>query len=1529
MLTPIRCTPNRNILMERPHNVTADAEQGVMAKQVVHLRARAEAGTDLRYFWEFGDGTSQYDSRETSHVYENPSDNPDTPAVESYTVKVTVSNGLFEDEVSDTVDVVVGDEAGVIDLLDQELPPYGCRIDAPGTLVLDLRSLNKHGLSGNFKLADLEFGPGASWPGPGSALLKITDTALEGPDYSELRYSIVAGNPVYAPAPLRGLLDIQPCAETQAADDPDTGTKPVSFWKDWKGMLWTRAAGDMSIQYFYPLQNGFYLTDAYASDHGLVAPDNPNVVLTEAERVGKCVPWLDELPENAYPPGTEPIDYVDSIGEKRADMVYPVGYVSSWPALPALLNVGETVYERAKGGVSAIASQVAVARIYDDLTGGTWNNDTGAVEIKGKGLDTYLAQLIDPVDEVSVALDVTVNDTPGLPTGIKAERLLYGGGLAIVGTTADPNLDLPFALRSRVLYREDGSLVFRGYYDGTSAAYIKGDPLLLLNVMSESDMYRLQSLCDDGSTDCATWDAAIEELYWGSLNPRELDLCRNSQGATYEGDPDPAKVQASWDATNAAMNWCKRDDTGQVTFWRDGEPDHAYLIGVQDGDDNGIPEPFEGLGKGKALTAGNAAGTGYLTLAYNNDSSLGGLPVSLQVIKVECAKNAENEESPYRGNLLVIQSDNLFDEKLTLRHTGDFGGRPDNFEFEWWIAAVDDTGVSPTDLPPSYPWQKWTAPEKGATKLGPQITIEGANPTTLRDNWLLVRYKNKNCPVCGNQYRYSALAGDPSAKPTEVRAQLAEGWIKRVVGALNPFDARVDDFVGSQTSTSVDMIRQAGPRYEGPIAMNADPENLNKVGLIEAYQTVLDRGRTLSIDAGVNDQGANAALLNVTSRIAQLYMLLGNDAYMDALDPIVGFDQSELSLRAPAIYAFANQFRADQFGLIDEELALLRGRDETLGGVAAGPTYNRLTWNFTNGEGEVAYVTNYNLPDVNLNGFIDEADAAILYPQGHGDAYGQQLTALSLYYQLLKHPNYTWIPRAEPVAVAGAPVVVDYYDERRFAAAAAARARMGAEIVNLTYRKNYAEPEVQPYKDDYVDGSDRCDIALAPGCNKRAWGVADWAGRAGEGAYFDWLVVNAMLPPVDDRYPDLRKIDRRTVEDIGAIAGQLEAIQTQLDRADQAVNPLGLTGDAVLFDLDPALTKTTPTTQGQTHFEQVYDKTITAMANTLKMFEYANQAKAAQRAGADEQYDFAANVVDEDRGLINELIEIFGYPYDADIGVNGTYPEGYDGPDIYNYDLIERTELTDPKTRCTQEQIDTNKCPGEVTSYVIEFTPMDCLGFFVEALPEGSVAAETLCPNGGINGVEPMTPTLQITKTMGLGLDSAYGRYLPSSWPEAPLRKSLGDVQMKLWGVYDTRNEYEQSLVAYENHTRAVEELATAIKDRYEVLERKGEILKTKRTVLDSLDSGIITANEIIRVLTNVGDGISSTFKTSSECLPKNVGLAFDAFSSPRCVIIAAGEVSAFVLKSIALHSGVAVDLMGFAKTVTEREFEIDLFELE
>jgi len=1528
LLVPARCVPNGQQVVERPFAVVVEADQGVLAGRVIHLRARAGAGTDLRYLWDFDDGTVQYDDRQVSHVYASAG---------TYHVSVTISNGLFEDELTGALDVNVASTQTVPPvLLGDEPARTGCRIASAGRLLFDLRTREKHGVSGDFKLADLTFGPGPAFTQGSHATLSPAVVTLAGPDYSMLSFSITAGNPVYAPTPLRNLLDVQPCQQTQAADDPATGQKPLSFWKDWKGMRWARAAGDMDVQYFYPLQAGFYLSDTYATDHGLPA--------AEAERTGKCVPWLDSLPTASYPAGTEPVSYTDDEGNTQERMVYPVTYAVRWPDLPALLNVGETVYERAKGGVSAVASQVAVSRIYDDLAHGEWNNETQQIEIGGSGVITYLTSLIDPLGEVKVELPLRINATPALPTDLKSSRLLFGAGLAIVGNKDDPGLDLPFALRSRILYQDqpedvdgdgesNGVLIFRGYYDGASPEYIKGDPLLLLNVMAPSDRERLKSLCTgdadedkDGVHDCDEFTDAIDTLYWKTLNPRELDLCRDDAGRLMVGDPEAIPADNRGPKDDALSGACA------AGTYRDGEPDHAFLIAVQDANDDGIPEPFEGLGKGKALTAGNAAGTGYVTLAYNNDDSLGGLPVSLQVIKVQCAKNDQNEESPYRGNLLVIKSDNLFDEKLTIRHTGDFGGRPDAYEFEWWIAAVDDTGVSPSVLPASYPWQKWTRLEAGLSELpaeyqvlGPQITIEGANPTTLRDNWVIVRYKNNRCPVCGNMVRYSAFAGDPSAKPSEVRAQLAEGWIKRVVDALNPFDARVKDFVAAPINSNVDMIRQAGPRYEGPIALNADPDNLNKVGLIEAYQTVLERGRALSIDSGVNDQGANAALLNVTSRISELYMLLANDAYNDALDPVVGLgSDSTLGLRAPAVYAFANQFRADQFGPIDEELALLRGRDETLGGVAAAPTYNRLTWNFTNGDGEVAYVMNYNIKDVNLDGLINEADAAIMYPQGHGDAYGHFLTAETQYYQLLRHPNYTWVPRAEPVNVAGAPVVVDYYDEQRFAAAAAARARMGAEVVNLTYRKNYAEPTVQPYVDMATDQSDNCDTTAAPGCNRRAWGVADWAGRAAEGAYFDWLVANAILPPEDDRYSDLRKIDRTTVEDVAGIAEQLVAIQQQLDNADNAVNPLGVTGDALLFDLDPALTKTTPTTEGQTHFEQVYDRALATLGNTLKLFDFANQAKIAQREAADEQQDFAADIVAQDRAMINELIEIFGYPYDADIGVNGTYPAGYDGPDIYNYNLIERTDLTDAAARCGEGQ--TSACEAETATKLVEFKPMDCLGFFVEDLDEGRIdeGADYICPGGA--GTQPDEPnSIQVEYVVGVGLDAGRGRYLPESWAGAT-RKAWGDIQNKMWTVYDTRVAYEQAIVAYNNHVASIEASAQAIKDRYETLKRERKLKKDYTETIRNLDAGML----LLTAAQTIADRLFSylvwmTAGINEKCVPSVFGLANE--TPTKCP----GQVTLAVLGGLSQAVGGTAEYaqagIEIRKELEELWLDLDLFD--
>ncbi len=444
------------------------------------------------------------------------------------------------------------------------------------------------------------------------------------------------------------------------------------------------------------------------------------------------------------------------------------------------------------------------------------------------------------------------------------------------------------------------------------------------------------------------------------------------------------------------------------------------------------------------LSAGAAEGTGYVTLVFNNDASLdpAALPISLAVLQVDCADG----NTLYRGTIHTMPSDNVFDERLTLRHSGDFGGEPERYSFDWYYQL--DTGERPDTLANTG----WI----GLNSTSNQVTFENANERTISDSWVITNYQAEPEPngVCGP----SAISGDP---------KLAEGWIKRVIRGLDPFRARTAQFHTSPTATYASMIEQAGEPYAGPIAFNGNPANVNQLGLIETYESVLRRGMELSINEGVNIEAANTALLLAAGRIADLTMLLGNEAWADAQDPTIGFGTQSgvYGNLAPSIFAFQNQLP----NLLSEELALLRGRDDSSAAVTLFPVYNRLIWNIETGDvGEAAYSQVYNLRDRTGDGFINAADARIQFPQGHGDAWGYYTSALGGYYRLLRHDNYVWVPRAEAVNVAGTAVPVDYRDERKFAAAAAARARTGSEIASLEYRKAYVEDpggQWQGYKD--------------------------------------------------------------------------------------------------------------------------------------------------------------------------------------------------------------------------------------------------------------------------------------------------------------------------------------------------------------------------------------------------------------------------------------------------------------------------------
>ncbi|MGH7788801.1 MAG: hypothetical protein ACRERC_18160 [Candidatus Binatia bacterium] len=1005
--------------------------------------------------------------------------------------------------------------------------------------------------------------------------------------------------------------------------DPAGTSGNLALFKDYRGLggdgtwtgWWARSKGTVKTQFFYPLQPEFY-AKGFDLDHD-GAPDDAS---------GTCVPWLDRYARDVKKAPDDPNGFAPPV---------TVAFESDWPQDLPQLEVGETLLRPAtcdgETCLPNIADQAAAEVIFEQHDTGPIQNDRGD-----------LVRLFNPLAERAVFLRQVPAD---LATDRDGARTLITGNLA--GTK------IPFALRTRLSFepgplslcdggvgdalgcsaadttacagdaargiakgtcKVGGRLRFRGVSDDRNL----GEPLLLPNILTDGEWESLRKLSEDSD-----FGTAVDKLYRKTRNPNGVNRPGTPACHLHLDDMAPCPLEV-----------------GFVP-------------------DEGSGAKPENVLETKALSAGDPRSEGLVTVIFNNDRQLSPEPVTAKVIRVGCG--------PYQGQVQVIQSDNVFDEQLTLRHNGDFGGDPGRLKFEWWYALKGKDCKSITTFPgdPGSPWESL-----GGGNGVVDWTLEGPQLESLADTCIYTRYTGYH-GVCENN-PVSEWAGAPlpnsgtSSHPGPI-SQLAPGWLSRVARALNPFDARTKDFRQSAVNTFASMIAQAGKRYEGDIAFNGNADNLNRLGLIETYETVLRRGLDLSIDRGLNVDAVNGKLLDMTSRVASLYMLLGNEAFSDAQDPTIGFStSSELGSLAPAIFAFQDQLDSP----LSEELALLRGRDD---GGGPAPIYNRLIWNFTGGTGQVAYQQNYNVHDQDQDGFINEFDAKLLFPQGHGDAWGHYLSALTAYYRLLRNTgldpdspadDFRWIPRSDSVLVAGSETLVDFADERKFADAAAARARSGAQIVDLTYRQRWVDDPAgqwQGYKDTDPN---------------RAFGVAEWAARAGQGAYFDWVVANAILPSASDKPPGIEKIDRTTVPELNEIVSQFHAVQAKLDQADAGLNPVGLAKNVVPFDIDPTFLDTGSGIQGQTHFEQIFERAGAAFANAVRVFDYASSLTARLRGNQDSVDDQRQNVVEQERDHNNRLIEIFGSPYPEDIGPGKTYPSGYTGPDLWNYDIVERSELT-------------------------------------------------------------------------------------------------------------------------------------------------------------------------------------------------------------------------------------------------------------
>ncbi len=945
---------------------------------------------------------------------------------------------------------------------------------------------------------------------------------------------------------------------------------------------------------------------------------------------------------------------------------------------------------------------------------------------------------------------------------------------------------------------------------------IAGEDYLNLNVLGDADLSALKNLCPaSDTTNKSNWDAAIDGL--------STQLATFSKSATVPGTyvVDTAKDHRVIDKSTLA----------EIT-----DPDTAV--------------------DSYALSA-TGKGTGYITMVFENGNAFTNPanPIAMQVIKVG--------PTLHTGDLKVLTSSNPLDEQVTLRHSGDYAGHPELFEFQWRYGFPTNGSNPPlngtnVDIAASTAyWIKPSGTLNNMIVVGGSPTATISNPAVLMgDTYFTMAYRKKGDTTWSNW----------------MPPKLVEGWIKRVLAKITPFNQRMTDLYNNQVNTDVSLLTQAGTRWEGDIALNL--QNINDAGLIAIYETILNRGKNFTIGSNIDFTASNSALILAAGYLNDLYTILGNEAYADAANPTISIDdQTTVTEVNTSRFSFEGQVSSS----LEEELALLRGRDDFANpGVASAPAYNRLWWNYTRGinSGEVLYATNYNIKEKTgsstANGVVDAADAQRMFPQGHGDAYGHYLTALKGYYKLLEHPYFTWTTASEDVSMLGQSIQIDYKDERKFAAAAANVAMSAQQIVSLVHR--------QSYKDDAASGwSQFRDGKINPNTGViRSQGLDEWVSRSAQGSFLNWAAANALLPDKDSNpnHSGVQIIDRTTVPELNQLVSAAGSFQGAIDSANAHLNPLGLSPGAIAFDISPSQLQA-----GHSHFEQIYERALRATLNAKGAFNQAAKMTRLLRNQENQIGDENTAIVDQESAFVNQLTDIFGSPYGGDIGVGKTYAQGYSGPDLVHWFVCDKpTDL-----------VDTSK-PVTLTLDV----PTDIANFSGNSIQDIT-----------LNGV---TPTHSVSKTVTVKPN----QYL--QWPGglslSGQRASTGRLQQALL------DSYQAQLALLESNQKILV-LQANFKRKYtlfdEMVKWHGHAGELRSTATDA-----ITIMQALQALLESAAALSDASGENAlniaiavaQVPPAVVGMAVDPSSTIRAAIQLAGASAKSLASYVSLVArGAAIGL--------------------
>jgi hypothetical protein len=404
----------------------------------------------------------------------------------------------------------------------------------------------------------------------------------------------------------------------------------------------------------------------------------------------------------------------------------------------------------------------------------------------------------------------------------------------------------------------------------------------------------------------------------------------------------------------------------------------------------------------------------------------------------------------------------------------------------------------------------------------------------------------------------------------------------------------------------------------------------------------------------------------------------------------------------------------------------------------------------------------------------------------------------------------------------------------------------------------------------------------------RNQGLDEWVARSAQGSFLNWVAGNALLPSrdTDPNHSGVQIIDRSTVPELGQLVAAASSFQTTIDNANARLNPLGLSPGAIAFDISPSKLQA-----GESHFEQIYQRALRATLNAKGAFNQAARMTRLLRNQENQIADANTAIVDQESAFDGQLQAIYGTPYAGDIGPGKAYEQGYEGPDLSNWFVVDRpTDLVDTSAAKTL----TLDVPTGIEDFSTKTLALDANGRpTAAALTEHFLAG----PAGAPTGTTKKTVTIRPNQLAQWATD----------WSSSPGQRAVtGTLQQVLLDSYQAQMALLESAqkveVLQKRMTREKQLFYDLVNTHLESTELRNE----SRTTYEDKVAAQAAMETAAAILDSVAEQAYASADAAAGFLPDVVGLAFDAASPLNGALQVAAVVAYNVLKvtSLGLSGG-------------------------